>query len=1152
MNRRTYRRQRERGIVIVMVVAVLTLAVILGTAYLQLARAGRTAAEVRTGSNIDQVANSVVLYIGDVLANDLLDSSDPALLFNPAEDEPYDYPWTDQTASFPVEDFLGNALGNADGGTLDDTWLAALVPDFSTLAKPEWPHITNLYGRFLRLPKVGNPSASQQPAEVQVDNGSFLRRDTDVKITGDTQALDTSSSSTYENLGTDTDGDGVPDARWVWAPLRVINGIAYVMAVRIIDNSGMINLNAATAMTSDGDNTWGASTDNPRGYFPTCLDLSRLLKRFDAANWDSGSLFRSELLAMLGNRNVDTSNITPFGLSSWPNAYPNAGTYTTSPFGRVGSWLDHVSLYGYSANFLDTSDEMELRYHGGLTDEVSQTTVDTLMPGLLRDGAVETSFADVVGGSSTSDMRKYFQGGTGDIDTARDFPGVRHFLTTISGANVYANNYKTTASDTVGLHAGARTLKYDLVYQDGGADGGTPDDRISNVATLLANILKIDTPTYLGLTDSELDQVAGEYALAIQDYADSDHNPSFAWIDDGDMSQEPGETFYGLEVLPFIREVYLQIAYQDSDLDDPGMPGPHPNGTPDGDFDTWVRDDASRAMVVEIGNPFDRPITTAMLDDRIQIAVRDPSDAVGTYVATYTFDNTAPDIPSMGNLLVYSNAASGHREDDTGGGTGPGTDLPADLQFSAATPTPVDAGAGTLIFKISSDQIDGDNITIELRVNTDPGGMANWVTYDRFKLTEIGGGSNEVDVPATIGHNPEDTTARHRHVQLSFARDARAVNTRTIRFISNSGKDLLSVRQHPDTSGTSNVPIDWTPGTPSTADYRRKSNSPVDALTLDTKTIPTPSKTIDRGSTDLDLFQIAIANRPFFSIAELGWIHMFGFSDGNAANIADAGDFPERLDSLLGLRQFLTVGSGASVPDATGIPHAGMVFEQFTTLSPRYDGLDNDNADQDGNSATGADDDDEAFVRGQININTMPLHLLVTAVPMPEIIDDIQAVFEHIVDYRDNPANRDSPNLTPMTGLRTAEGIENISEVLLVNPNLVAGGSNYEEDMVRYGLSGAGAQPAEMDLYPMFEQTTATAYANQMLVEGQMARFQFIGQAFTTRSDNFTAYVEVRGYPAEDFRLGPVETKRFIAVYDRSNIKTSADRPKVLAISERN
>ena len=51
-----------------------------------------------------------------------------------------------------------------------------------------------------------------------------------------------------------------------------------------------------------------------------------------------------------------------------------------------------------------------------------------------------------------------------------------------------------------------------------------------------------------------------------------------------------------------------------------------------------------------------------------------------------------------------------------------------------------------------------------------------------------------------------------------------------------------------------------------------------------------------------------------------------------------------------------------------------------------------------------------------------------------------------------------------------------------------------------------------------------------------LARFQFLSQAFTTRSDVFTAYIVVRGYPADDFRKGPVEERRFYAILDRSGI----------------
>ena len=54
----------------------------------------------------------------------------------------------------------------------------------------------------------------------------------------------------------------------------------------------------------------------------------------------------------------------------------------------------------------------------------------------------------------------------------------------------------------------------------------------------------------------------------------------------------------------------------------------------------------------------------------------------------------------------------------------------------------------------------------------------------------------------------------------------------------------------------------------------------------------------------------------------------------------------------------------------------------------------------------------------------------------------------------------------------------------------------------------------------------------------------------TTRSDIFTAYVVIRGYEAADFRKGPVEFKRFIVVFDRSEVQTGTDRVKVWAFQQ--
>lgn len=1117
--------RRCRGSLMLVVLVALVLMVLMGTAYLQMARLDRVSTAQLATNNIDAVARATIAYIGEVLRDDVVTVGGE--FFPPDLIEPYDYPWTNSGSSFNVELIQRDGTSNvqpAAGSVNDDTWLASSTPDFATDPdQPRWPKISNLMGIFLRLPADGgppwpyqdadfndkgefevlNPGATDPPGYINLSGRRYLFTDTTepgtaliITGTGDERSMDQfSDDGRWAPWGADADGDGIADSRWTWAPIRQLNGISYVMAVRIVDNSSMINLNAATAMTEDGDVAfWPPGANMPRGYFPTSVDLSRLLSRVDGAtsDWADELATAPANNSLFAYRGIYTAGVaTPFGLAAFPNTYPAAGSYSAD--GRIGAWLDTVSLYGYLPRSLRIREELELRHRNGLNDARFASDLETRMPNVLRAANnTESQWWRLYGINDTfatpANMARFFQGGPStDLIADREFQDVRKWLTTRSGAAIFAPNYPAFAGDPNGIHGGNRTLKYDLLYEDGGLATPIVPDRIDNMADRIEAVFTIGTPQYLNETNPVLlRQMAVEFALNIQDYADNDSEPSSATIG--------ATTYYGLELMPFLREVYIQAGYEDSDIIDAdgNLPedGAPPYLGPDGVFDTWVIRSGSQAMAVEIGNPFDRPLTASLLNGRIQVAVMQS----GSDVATYTLTGITASLGSRDRLIVYSNPTAPVDEG------GYGSDIVADLALGSE-PTH-DAAGGTLTFSADAE------ITIELRVDV---GSGVFVTYDR--LTHSG-----FELPGRVTHNAGLTTQNaERHGQGSIARDGR-----NIRYLSNTGRDFVlnSMRL---------------PASPNDPDAYRTHADGVDGNEVEE--LGKDSKGIT-GDTDLDFMQIPIANRPIFNVTELGWILMFGFSD------ASDGDLPQRLDSLLDERRFLS--GGAVVPDATGIPHASMLMEQFTTLSPANDGIDNDNADRDENITTGADSPAEQFVPGLININTAPLHILTLAAPMPETINDVEALMRQVVDYRDNPGNRDGV-LSPATGLRQERGIASIGELLLINPALAGSGmaTTDNRDMIRYSFD---AQPTTHDLYPMPEET-ATAYSGPFPHEGGMARFQFLSQTFTTRSDIFTAYVYIRGYRAGDWPGGPVESKRFLVVFDRSRITGPNDRVRVLGVS---
>ncbi len=1115
----------RRGSALVFAVVCLVLMVLLGMSYLQMARVERLAISEVGDGNIDTVRDSVIALIAQILNEDLTDRN--GSFFNPAPpneagDEPYDHAWTNNDFSIaennPAVVFMDGTSATAVGGHLDDTWLAA-----STLAfvfnNPVWPHISNVTNMYLWLPHHNMNGFETQPAEITVDNtdanpNTTWRHDTDVPIfdIGTIQTLEATDFN-YQALGADADGDRILDSKWTWAPIRQIGAVRYVMALRIVDQSAMININAATAFTSDGTSGFPATP----AHHTTGLDLTRLLRRHGYAQWGT------ELSNVLGFRGVDNSIApTPLGANSFPDG------------SQFGTWLDSVRLYGltqtnsainpgYVYNKYTLQDELEIRHAAGLNNGKVQSPLEATMPNLLRDSlATEGAYWDAVGqpppgsqNAAASAMADYMVGGTpGSQVASRTYPAIRHMITAHSGAAVFAANHGD-------MHQGSGALKYDLVWRHRdnsppsrigvyGADADNDDieDRVKEIADRIERALRVtDMGTmnnaYLGrqfdpnnsdtLGGPELKQIATEYALNIQGYTDDDNVPSSAWLDideDATRGASAAEqvTYYGLERLPFIREVYAQIGFLDTDqIDAGGLPITNVASTgPDGVFDTWVFQAGSDGMAIEIGNPFSRDIDFNVDRpqrgrDRAKLDLRIEINAAGNVTIINVNSNLFDDyttgvaqplndfsISPGGRVIIYSDPMNAVAEDDTNGGTK--GDKLLELGFDQ------DRGDGTpdIILRAKTDgllsfptPLNGSTVTVELHLmhpgpddvfrNADD----RHVPYDRFPL-------NNLDLDTTNfqhGPHPSDPTTAHPvHRQGGVARDGRMA-----RFISNDGMDIVD--------GSVRI-LDH-------LGYRYIGNTTAgasvqDRLNLDDKTV--------NGDTQLDNLATSSTNTiewtdaMLTSVVELDNLLMFGFTDELS------GDLPQRLDAggLASNRRRL---QDTPIPTSTGLPHRVLVLDEFTTLSPADDGVDNDN---DGVT----DETDEQFAPGTLNVNTVPLHVATLAAPIPDAnIDNIETTMTRIFQYRDAVG----ATRTGLPGLRTQPGIAALSE-LLIAPNVSA------------------------------------------------ADTRLLSQAFSTRSDLYCAYVLIRGYPAADFRLGPVEATQFFVIYDRSHITQPSDTVRVLGV----
>ncbi len=290
---------------------------------------------------------------------------------------------------------------------------------------------------------------------------------------------------------------------------------------------------------------------------------------------------------------------------------------------------------------------------------------------------------------------------------------------------------------------------------------------------------------------------------------------------------------------------------------------------------------------------------------------------------------------------------------------------------------------------------------------------------------------------------------------------------------------------------------------------------------------------------------------------------------------------------------------GAGRFDAADGVQVGKLMQFLTVFAPFADGIDNDgnglsddpeHDGEDNNHDGVTDDSAETFannygekyelnVAGRININTAPWFVIAR---LPWITEDLARA---IVAYRDKKSLPDTPVIDPgpparylidyawpgddptspdygktrklgmglteeNQGVREDPGFMYINELLNVTHDLVkVGGANYDfhYDIRQYGRdtinndsSSDNNSTGQADYLdgPFFE-TAADDVTDDM--EERDILFKRISNLVTVRSDVFTAYILVRLG-----RDGP--QKRVIAIFDRSNVYGSNDKPKLIAL----
>lgn len=329
--------QKYAGSALILVVVVTVLLAVVGVMFLMASRAGETeTGAIVQAKDLDAAVDTVVSRINDVLVEDLFGrrrnnttsifqpdpfmvSADESLidLLNIFSDEGFDFASHKGNGSTIKSAIIHPGVNPAVDtddiwlpGQFDDYWLASLEPvrqdvGLDTVAGTAddvyvWPHITDLWGtlqvldnslyyqqvpntfhkKFFQLndgrqwidpdktdivnhPQEGWNTAALwniwQVSAYNVRAKVIAPRDrmevvaanipnADTKVAGPRfpQSWETAAYVSPFGARADADGDGVADSRWVQVPdLTGNRGEPVFAAVRIIDNCAMLNLNAA-------------------------------------------------------------------------------------------------------------------------------------------------------------------------------------------------------------------------------------------------------------------------------------------------------------------------------------------------------------------------------------------------------------------------------------------------------------------------------------------------------------------------------------------------------------------------------------------------------------------------------------------------------------------------------------------------------------------------------------------------------------------------------------------------------------------------------------------------------------------------------------------------------------------------------------------
>lgn len=351
------------GSVLILVIALLVLLALIGTAYLSSTQTERyTSHQNSINTEADLLIQGMAQSVEGEIVNSLFANTSTGLQYRPpsqempsaagtapAQSRYYNYDcavpdssMTQTTDPDPADKFLADRLPVIPTSN---------VPTWNTISWPLFQDATGGYsfdspiGASIQLGAAHNKIAVDfQPTDKQVTASDGTVTDLpamNVMLTGAINSIPTlANGSAFTNvnqfLAADADGDGIADSCFTKVPVGQMNGITYYVATRIIDGNSAIN--AASARSQGPDTPTGVNSPINYGFFRANTGLKELFNSTPVG----GTTAQNEIDA-LDNYRVATGNAAA---TQYPPAVTATPVINPAPVPDSG-WTTPPANFGW-------------------------------------------------------------------------------------------------------------------------------------------------------------------------------------------------------------------------------------------------------------------------------------------------------------------------------------------------------------------------------------------------------------------------------------------------------------------------------------------------------------------------------------------------------------------------------------------------------------------------------------------------------------------------------------------------------------------------------------------------------------------------------------------------------------------------------------